>query len=400
MKKIVWLVLIVLAILIAWRVFAQIRKNRSAGSESVRSQAAIPVETVTVQHKTMRDLGQFSGSLKPISSFTLAPKVAGRLIRLLVNIGDRVVNGQLVAVLEDEVYQQQLEQANAALAVATAQVEQTRLALKAAEANWTAIKTLFEQNYSTQSEMDKTDADLAAARARYDIALADVQKAQSQLRTAEIQLSYTQIRAVWNGGGNTRLVGERFVDEGNLLSVNTPILTIIDNSVVTAQIDVIEREYTRIGIGQPVEVFTDAYPDEVFTGTLVRLAPLLQDSSRQARAEIDIPNPRGLLKPGMFVRVQTQYAIHQDVPVVPSQSIVKREGRDGVFLVEQETQTARFIPITVGITDGGYTEVVEPQLSGDVVVLGQDRLQDGSQVKLPEKTGAGESPKARAGVKQ
>ncbi|MBW6514655.1 MAG: efflux RND transporter periplasmic adaptor subunit [Candidatus Syntrophosphaera sp.] len=396
MKKIIWLVVIILAILIGWRVIARIREKSPSGAGN-RGQQAVPVQTAPVQSMTVRDIGQFSGSLKPISGFTIAPKVAGRLERLMVNIGDRVTRGQLVAELDDDVYQQQLEQARANLAVATAQVEQARLAWKAAEANWEAVKTLFEQNYSSQAVMDQTDAEKAAARARYDIVQAEVQRAESLVRTAEIQLSNTRITAAWNGGGNTRVVGERFVDEGNLLTPNVPILTLLDNSTVTAQIDVIERDYARIRIGQPVSVQTDAFPEREFSGRLARLAPVLQDVSRQARAEIDIPNSWGLLKPGMFVRVQIEYAKHDNVPVVPKAAIVQRDRLSGVFVVDPEAQTASFIPITIGITDGDFTEVVEPRISGEVIVLGQDQLQDGAKIKLPDQ--AGEAKKGKAAGK-
>lgn len=395
MKKILIAIAVVLMALVAWRVIVQIKEKKAEANGPDRSKLAVTVELAPVTETTVRDLGQFSGSLKAISGYTIAPKVSGRLIRLLVNLGDRVNRGQLVAVLDDEVFQQQLEQAWASLAVAEAQVNQTQVALRAAEADWNSMKALFAKGYATQSEMDRSDTEKAAAQAKYEIAQADAQKARSQVRTAEIQLSYTQIKAEFNGGGNTRVVGERFADEGNLLAANAPILTLVDYSSVTAQIDVIERDYAKIRIGQAVQVKTDAYPNRSFSGRLARLAPILQDASRQARVEIDIPNPQGLLKPGMFVRVETEYARHDGVPAVPRSAVVQRAGKKGVFLADEETLTVSFVPITTGITDGDWTEVVEPALSGKVVILGQDQLQEGSKIKLPAKT---EDKKAKAGA--
>jgi RND family efflux transporter MFP subunit len=387
MKKIFWLILIVIVLLIAWRVIVQIREKKADNGGSGRTQLAVPVEAVEAKHGILRDIGQFSGSLKAVSGYTIAPKVSGRLNRLLVNLGDRVSQGQLIAELDDEVYQQQLEQARADLAVANAQVEQTRLAWKDAETNLTATRTLFERNYSSQSELDKAGTENAAAKARYDIALATVQKAQAMVRASEIQLSNTRIKATWNGGGSTRLVGERFADEGDMLSANSPILTLLDNSSVTAGIDVIERDYAKLRIGQAVEVRTDAWPGRAFTGRLARLAPILQDASRQARAEIDIPNGDGALKPGMFVRVQIEYARHQDVLMVPNEAVVKRDGTFGVFRIRPDGASVEFLPVTPGISDGVSTEIVEPDFSGRVVILGQDQLQDGSKIKLPEAGG-------------
>lgn len=400
MKKVLWLVLIIIVVLIGWRIYQSISDKSKANERGFGGPGvATPVETTPVQTMTMRDLGRFSGSLKAKNSYTLAARTAGRLERLLVNIGDRVSNGQVVAILDDAVYQQDLEQAKANLAVAQAQVEQLRLALKAAEGNWQTVKRLFEQNYESQAIMDKVDAEYASAQAKYDTALAEVQKAQSALTKAEIQLSYTQIKATWKGGGNTRLVGERLANEGNMLSINAPILTLVDNSIVTAEIDVIENDYVRIHVGQAVEIRTDAYPDRVFLGKLVRLAPVLNEVSRQARAEIDIPNPNGLLKPGMFVRVQIVYIKHDNVTVVPLASLIKRDGLSGVFVADKDSLAARFVPLKLGIIDNEYAEVIEPELSGEVITLGQEQLQDGSKIKLPQQSENNKIEKTKPGDK-
>jgi len=385
MKKILWIALVIMVLLISWRLFQSITNKKEKNDRGQGGPGSSTLVDITpVKIMTMRDIGKFGGSLKPRTAYTLAPRVGGRLEKLLVNLGDRISNGQLIAVLDDAVYQQDLEQSKANLAVTQAQVEQLRLALKAAEGNWLTVKSLFEQNFESQAYMDKANAEYAAVKAQHDIALAEVQKAQSALKKAQIQLSYTQIKAEWTGGGKTRLIGERFADEGDMLSVNAPILTLVDNSVVTAEIDVIERDYVRIHTGQQVEIRTDAYPDQVFSGKLVRLAPVLSETSRQARAEIDIPNPNNLLKPGMFVRVQIVYAEHPGVTVVPVASLVKRDGLTGVFLADKSALTVSFVPLTIGINDDTHAEVMEPELTGDVVILGQEQLQDGGKIRLPQ----------------
>lgn len=385
MKKILWIALVVLVLLISWRLFQRFTKASETGNnQRGKSGMATPVEISPVKITTMQDIGRFGGSLRPLAAYSLAPRVSGRLEKLLVHLGDKVTNGQVVAVLDDAIYQQELEQARAELAVTQAQVEQLRLALKASEGTWNSVKNLFDKNYESQAVMDKADAEHASALAKYNIAQADVQRAQAVFNKAKIQMSYTQIKASWSGGSKTRLVGERFANEGDLLSANSPIMTLVDNSVVIAEIDVIERDYTRIKIGQPVEILTDAYPEQSFPGKLVRLAPVLQEASRQARAEIDIPNTGGLLKPGMFVKVQIVYAQHKNVTTVPIAALVQRDNKTGVFLADKTALTVRFVPLKVGIRDDVNAEVVEPVLTGDVVTLGQEQLQDGGNIKLPQ----------------
>ncbi len=386
MKKVLWIVVIVLVALIGWRIIQTVsdKKAEAGPGGKPRDRFTVPVETAPVRLAAMQDVGRFGGSLKSNATYTVAPQLSGRLERLLVHLGDRVSNGQVIAEMDASLYQQELEQNRAALAVAQAQVEQLRLAMKAEEGAWQTVKRLFEQNYESQGAMDKADADYAATRAKHEIALAEVRKAQAALTKAEIQYSYTKIKASWSGGGKTRLVGEIFADEGDILTANTPILTLVDNSSVTAEIDVIEKDYVRIRADQAVDITTDAYPDKIFPGRLARLAPVLQESSRQARAEIEIPNPDGLLKPGMFVRVSIIYSEHKDVPVVPLAALVERDGQQGVFLADKEKLTARFVPLKTGIRDAQNAEVVEPELSGEIVILGQEQLQDGGSISLAQ----------------
>ncbi len=401
MKKVIWIIVLIVVVMVSWRIYSQIKNSRdSEGRGQGRGTGVIPVELASVEMRNIRDIGSFSGSLKPRSGFNLAPKISGRLSKLFVNIGDRIVNNQLLAVLDDDIYQQQLEQARASLAVAEAQVEQTRLALKAAEANWTATRNLYEKNFSSQAVMDQTDAEKAAAKARYEIALAEVQRARSTLKTAEIQLSYTQIRAEWSGGGSVRYVGERFVNEGNLLAVNSPILSIIDHSIVIAEIDVIEKDYAKIKIGQEIEITTDAYPGRTFIGKLVRQAPILSDISRQARVEIEISNTDGILKPGMFVRVRIIYSEHKDVATVPLNSVVQREGKSGIFVADEASMIVNFVPVTIGFVDEGFVEVQSPKVEGKVVVLGQDQLMDGSKIRLPEPQSPNKANKPDSGARR
>ncbi|MDH7494140.1 MAG: biotin/lipoyl-binding protein, partial [Candidatus Saccharicenans sp.] len=114
-KKIVWLVVAALILLLLWRVGTAVFKK---GNANGMRQAAVAVVVSPVETGLIRDLGQFSGTLIPKSQFVLAPKVSGKLKKLYVNIGDRVSRGQVVAQLDDEEYRQQVLQAEADLKVA------------------------------------------------------------------------------------------------------------------------------------------------------------------------------------------------------------------------------------------------------------------------------------------
>jgi RND family efflux transporter MFP subunit len=219
--------------------------------------------------------------------------------------------------------------------------------------------------------------------AKVKVAKAQVAQKKAALKAAQIRLSYAQIRVSWNDKKGSRVVGERFVDEGAMLAPNTPILSVLDINTMIAAIHVIERDYPQIRIGQEASVTTDAFPGKFFSGKIVRIAPLLKETSREARVEIDVPNKDGLLKPGMFVRVEIQFEKHPGATVVPFSALVKRGGRQGVFMTGSDNKTAHFVPVTSGISDGERVEILSPTLSGWVVTLGHHLLEDGSPIILP-----------------
>jgi RND family efflux transporter MFP subunit len=386
----------VLLALTGWRIYRKM--TESSGRPGDRERRPVPVEVAPVRRLTLRDVGTFTGSTEAEAYFVVAPKVSGRLESLSVDIGDTVTRGRVVAVLDDEEYAQGVEQARAELEVAKANVAQARSSLSVAKREHERIRELRRKGISSESDLDAARSGYEAEEARHQVALAEVSRREAALKAAEIRLSYTKIRASWEGGGDERVVGERFVDEGAMLSANTPIVSILDISSLTAAIQVIERDYRKLRKGQKVVVATDAFRGRSFAGTVSRIAPLLKRESRQARVEITVPNPERLLRPGMYVRAAIEFGRREDVLAVPSAAIVKRDGIEGIFTVgeaaprpdeagpsggEEPALVARFVQVTTGVSEGDIAEIVEPALSGRVVTLGHHLLSDGSRVTVP-----------------
>jgi RND family efflux transporter MFP subunit len=388
MKKIfVILALITLVGLVGWQVY---EKVTASAKRPTRRPMNIPVavEIAQVRKITIRDVGLFTGTLKPRAQFIVAPKIAGRLEKLLVNIGDHVKRNLLIAVLEDDEYLQQVDQAQAQLVVAKANLEESRNSLSIMSREFERTKVLRKKNIASESGLDTAQARYQAQNAKYKVAMAQIIQKEAALKAAKIRLSYTRIQASWETGNNDRVVGERFVDDGALLAPNTPIVSILDIGTLIAVTHVIERDFSKVSVGQEAVISTDAFPGEDFSGKIVRIAPLLNERSREGRIEIEIPNPGDRLKPGMFVRVHIEAAKHDNATVVPMTSLTERKGRRGVFLVDPGEKKARFIPVIVGIVNNEWAEVIRPPLSGSVVILGQHLLRDGSTVIVP-----GEKPK-------
>ncbi|HOP61497.1 MAG TPA: efflux RND transporter periplasmic adaptor subunit, partial [Candidatus Saccharicenans sp.] len=331
------------------------------------------------------DVGRFSGTLIPKSQFVVAPKVSGKLKKLYVNIGDKVTRGQVVALIDDEEYQQQVAQAEADLKVARANFEEARSALELAKKDLERAVTLHQKGIYSDAQFDAVQAQYESQAARFKVAEAQIANREAALETARLRLSYTRIIATWETGSDIRYVGERYADEGALLSANTPIISIVELQPITAVIYATDKEYFRIKVGQEVTITSGVFPDQVFRGRVTRVAPLLKETTRQARIEIDIDNEDNLLKPGMFVNVEIEYDRRENARIIPYSAIVTRGNAQGVFIADIENRKAYFKPIKTGIIEGEKAEVLEPaDLSGYVVTLGQHLLQDGMGIILPE----------------
>jgi RND family efflux transporter MFP subunit len=362
-------------------------KNLSGKAQGTGQRTGtVAVEIAPIVEGPIRDLGLFSGTIIPKSQFVIAPKVSGKLKKLYVDIGDRLKNGHLVAQLDDEEYQQQVIQAEADLNVARANLEEALTAVELARRDLERAENLHKKKIMSDSQMDAARAQFNAQESKSKVTAAQVSNRESALEGARVRLSYTRITATWQKGSDIRYVGERFVDEGALLSPNSQIISVIELQPITAVIYATEKEYFRIQPGQDVAVTSTAFSGRSFQGKVTRVAPLLKETSRQARIEIDINNDDGSLKPGMFVNTEIEFARRDKAKLVPFSSLVQRENQSGVFIADTENKKAFFQPVKVGIVEGENAEVLEPaDLSGYTVVLGQHLLQDGMNIILPER---------------
>jgi len=382
--RIIAAVLVVFLGYLGWQIYQRGFAGKGGQAQGQRG-VSVAVEIAAVEKGTVRDIGQFSGTLIPKSSFTVAPKISGRLKQLLIDIGDRVSRDQLVAVIEDEEYQQELLQAEADLRVAGANLDEAESSLEIAKKDLERAQALHQTGIYSDSQLDAAISLHGAQQARYKVGQANLANREAGVETAKVRLSYSQIRASWEKGSEIRYVGERFVDEGAMLTPNTSIISIIELQPITAVVFVTDKDYFRLKTEQAAEVTSSAFPGDSFRGRVVRIAPLLKETTREARVEIEIQNPQGLLKPGLFINTEVEFARREGATIVPVKALVNREGRQGIFLADTGNKKAVFQPVTVGIVEGERAEVVEPRLlSGHVVTLGHHLLEDGTTIILPQ----------------
>ncbi|HSO20619.1 MAG TPA: efflux RND transporter periplasmic adaptor subunit [Desulfosarcina sp.] len=382
-SKIVLITLILLAAAgLGWLTFNRLA-DRTGPAGGGRSLKPIPVEVARIEHGSIALQRVFSGELEALAEFVVAPKVGGRVERVLVNIADTVARDQVVAELDNAEHVQAVAQARADLEVAKANLSEARSSLETADREFERTASLLKRGIASDSEFDAVRQDRMVKQAQLKVAEAQVVKAEAALQTANIRLGYTQVTAGWTGADNRRMVAERYVDEGQTVAANAPLLLIVDMDPIVGVVYVTERDYAHLQPGQAVTLTTDAYPEETFAGHIDRIAPVFRNATRQARIEMLVDNPNRRLKPGMFIRANVVLTRLADAVIVPEQALTKRNERYGVFIVGDDGRSVVWHTVGVGIRDGGRVQITGEGLTGRVVTLGQQLVDDGASITIP-----------------
>ena len=381
----------IVAILAVWIILGRWQAARQAADQSV-SPAAVPVEIGTIERGPMELRRIFSGSLAPDAEFVIAPKVSGRLEQIYMDLGDVVEKGQVVAELDNDEFIQAVALAEADLMVAKANQVEARNALEIASRELKRFETLRSRGVASDSQLDAARADQLAKQSALEVARAQLTRAGALLETARIRLGYTRITAAWADEGGSRVVSERFVDVGETVAANAPLLAIVSLDPIKGVIHVTEKDYARLRTGQAAELTTDAFPEVRFNARVDRISPVFGQASRQARVELKTENPEGRLKPGMFIRATIVLDRVAEALIVPEEALTRRDEQTGVFLVDTGGRTVSWHPVAVGLRDNGRVEINDRSLSGltlprAVVTLGQQLLSPGAAIIIPDQTG-------------
>ncbi len=377
-KRLFWLIGIAFLGFLAWRIVSLVAGGEEQGGGRF-GRPLVAVEVAQVSYEPIEDTRRFTGTIYPLYQYVVAPKVSGRITRLNVRIGDWVDRGEIIAKIDDAEYQQAVLEADANLRIAKANLAEVQSQFELAKQELERVRSLQEKGIASPAELDAAVSNYDALQSRIKLAHAQVEQRQAALNSAKIRLGYTVLKGTEPG-----FVGERFADEGNLLAPNSPVVSIIGIDTVIVRTTVIERVYGQIEVGQPAEVEVDAYPGRAFSGTVSRIAPMLDEESRVAKMEVEVANESLLLKPGMFCAVAVRLAEKGSAQVVPAQAVVSRAGQTGVFVVRGDEAIAHYVPVELGISTADKSEILRPEIEGLVVTLGQHLLEEGSGVILPE----------------
>lgn len=342
-------------------------------------EGVIAVEAAAVKAGAVEENLRYAGSLAALSSVDIYAKVEGRLESLYVDVGDPVRRGQLLGRIEREEILEEVKETEAALKVAQATLKGKRAETENLKRQLERSRQLLKKEFIARQELDAVQTQYATAQAETELAVAQVAQREAVLEGVRLRLAYAEIQAPIAG-----YVADRFLDRGAMIKTSAPILSLVDIEKVKTVIAVVETDYRKIRPGMPATVRVDAYSDRVFEGRVARVSPVLDQGTRTAEVEIEVPNPQRLLKPGMFARVSIVTGRRTHVTLAPEAAVVRRGDGYGLFRVKASSSPlAEFVPVKTGLSRDAWTEVRGSVKPGDLVVtVGSSLLRDGQEVRV------------------
>lgn len=316
----------------------------------------------------------YIGTLYPANEFSVNSKVAGRIVDMNYDIGDKVENGAVIAQIDETEYLLDYKQAEGKLAMEVSKVEQKQMAIDLAEREFDRMKALREEKVISESQLEKAQYDFERQRLTLDMDQASLANQQTAVEISQLRLSYTKIQARWSEeeDDGTRVLADRFVDVGEIINTNKPIASIMEIGLLKAEIFVGEKEYPNFKIGMKVTIEVEAFPNDTFEGQVERVAPFLNEQTRQAKVQISVVNDDLKLRPGMFARTKVVFSHREGVKMLPKECIVEYRNTDGVYLYDEENQQVLFQRVQVGAVHENNIEILNANvINKPVVNIGQ-----------------------------
>ncbi len=325
----------------------------------------------------------YTADISPNQVVNIFSRVDGHIAKLHVDKGDFVKANQLLVEIDHTDYQHAVNQAKANLAAAKARVAQQDAVVRNAQLTFDRMQTLIRDQFVSRQDLDNAEVNFDAARAAQESLQAQVNQMTVALAQAEAHLAYSYIRAPFAG-----YIAERNLDTGSYVSSATAststmsrgIMSVHDIDTVRVLIEVVERDIPLVKIGQKAELRAEAYPDQIFHGTVTRIVQALNRATRTMTVEVDLPNTDRRLKGGMFARVEVMVGTHHQALQIPIDAVSRLENSQYVFVVEG--RQARRVEIEIGVRQGNQIEITKGLTgSEDVIVSGKDLVHDGTPVQ-------------------
>ncbi|MBI4654445.1 MAG: efflux RND transporter periplasmic adaptor subunit [Nitrospirae bacterium] len=322
----------------------------------------INVQVQAAKKKSFRPFIETIGTLNPYEEVIVSAEVDGILKDVKVDEGTVVSKGMVLAAIDDTDYDLEVKKVEAALKQAEASLANTRLEYQRNE-------TLYKEELVTKQKFDDVST-------RLSIAEADIDRAKAALAIAKQKLTKTKIYSSLTG-----LIKEKKVSVGDYVRNGTNLFVIIQNNPLKLNFTVTEKDVGKIKKGQEVTFKVDAFSDKEFNGKLSIIYPGLDEKTRTLQVEALVPNPKGLLKSGLFTHVTLYTGGLKDTVVAPITSLLYEGEKIKIFVVEEDRAEER--PVKIGKKHGEMMEITQGLREGEqVVVVGQQNLSEGIKINV------------------
>jgi membrane fusion protein (multidrug efflux system) len=321
-------------------------KDGKDGKKEEKSEA-VPVEVSAVARRTISASYAGTATLEAPGEAQVVAKTSGVLMQLLAEEGDVVKKGQVLARIDHE---------------------RTRLEMERSRATVNKLQNNYRRAQELQAQ--KLVSAEAADQIRYDL-----ESAKASLDLAQLELSYTNIVAPFDG-----VIAQRMAKRGNLIALNAPVFRIVDNSQLEAPINVPEREMSTLRSGLPLRMTVDAVPGKVFEGRVDRVSPVVDAGSGTFRV-VAAFSGNSELRPGMFGRIEVVYEQREGALTLPRNALLEENGESAVYVVRGKKAVR--VPVQLGYINGEVAEIRAGVKEGEqVITAGKVAVRDGSEVEV------------------
>jgi membrane fusion protein, multidrug efflux system len=370
-----WIALVSIGVaIILIMAFMRLHKPAQSSQKAVTSATAITTpsleflesDVMQVAPHDLRAVLPLSGALRAVNQAQVKARVSGEVREVLVREGTAVTSGQVIVKMDGSDYQARVNQAIGSQVAAQGQLD---IASKTRDNN----KVLMEKGFISKNAFDN-------AASQYDIAKANVDSANGALDVARKALSDTVIRAPISG-----LISSRSVEPGEKVSPDNNLLEIVDLHQMEMAAAVPTSNILSVALGQEVSLALDGLPTPVI-GKVVRINPSIEAGSRSILVYIQIDNPKGSLRAGMFGEAQLTLSKKSGVLTAPQSAIQSDAGDTYVYAIENGKVVRRTVVLGMRGSDGDSSSAVEI-LSGisngaRIVKVNLGNLPDGASVRM------------------
>ncbi len=346
-----------------------------------RSTGGTVYKTQKIENGDIMESITASGTINPLSTVSVGSQASGRIAEIYVDYNSVVKKGQLLALIDQENAKATVQQREAALEIAKAQVAVEENNIKYYKKALNRISKLNASKYSTEKDLEAAERDYDNSVAQLALEQAQVKQAQASLDSAKTELSYTEIKAPVDG-----IVISKAVEVGQTVaaSFETPEIFSVAEDLTKMQIEasVVEADIAKVKEGQKVRFTVDSYADDYFYGVVTQVRNEATTTSNVVTytVVIGIDNSDMKLKPGMTANVEIITAEEKDVMLVPNQALrfyiddsdnAKRYKDRGVWIMKNGKPER--VTVKIGVSDDDNTQILESSLKiGDAVIIGKE----------------------------